>query len=220
MCAKLDATGLLADLTFAISRGKADAGREYCRLYRRADGGYWMVADLELSGPSPRTQYVEIRAGADWGIESLTVRLSGNVQRDASHHAEGPVWRATIQTDEATIERAVHFGPEVLVDFDSVWLKTIALNRPRLAPGQARQVDVIQVELPSLEPQPAQLQYECVGPEHITTPAGDFDTLHYIVSGAHHLWADSRGMIIVTRRTIEGLTHSRRLLEYHWLGNV
>ena len=218
MCAKLDTTGLLADVTYAVFHGDDTADRERCCLYRRTDGGYWMTADLSLTWPFPTTQYVEIRAGADWRIESLDVRLSGSVRRDASHRAEDLTWQATIQTEEATIERTVRCGPEVQVDFDSVWLKAITLNRLKLAPGQAQDVDVIQVKLPSLEPAPARGRYKCIGLERVATPAGDVDATHYVVSGVHHLWADSRGIIVATRQIVKRLPRGRRLLEYHWLG--
>jgi hypothetical protein len=112
MCAKPDTTGLLADIAYAIFQVEAEAkvGRERCCLYRRADSGYWITSELDLASPFFLTRYVEIRAGADWRVESLDVRLSGSVQRDASHRAEGRTWQATIQTDEATVERVVPFG--------------------------------------------------------------------------------------------------------------
>ncbi len=218
MCAKLDTTGLLADVTYAIFHGDDAADREHCCLYRRADGGYWMTAERDLTWPRPTTLYAEIRAGADWRIESLVVRLSGGLQRDASHRAEGALWRATIQSDEATIERTVPFEPEMQIDFDSIWLEAITLNRLKLVPGQAREVDVIKVELPWLEPAPTRRRYECVGLEHVTTLAGDVDAMHYVVSGAHHVWADSRGIVVATQQMTDRLPHGRKLLEYHWLG--
>lgn len=217
MCAKLDTTGLLADVAYTLFQGEAQTGRERCRLYRRADGGYWMTTDLDQSWPFPHTLYVEIRAQADWRVESLQVRLANSLRRDASHRADSLTWRATIQTDEATVERAVPFGLEVLVEFDPVWLNTLAINRLELAPGQSREVDVIRVELPLLEPVPGRLRYESIGPELITTPAGEWDATHYVVSGAEHLWADSRGIILATWQEIDGTLRGHELQEYHWL---
>jgi len=208
MCARLDTTGLLADVMYAVLRGNVDAGRERCRLYRRADGGYWLTSEFDLTLPSPHTLYSEVCVGADWRVESLKVRWSGNELRDASHHVDGLLWKATIQTDEATIERAVPFEPGTQVDFESVWSAMLALNWLKLTPGQAREVKVIRVELPSLEPVPAHRHYECIGQEHVTTLAGDFEAMHYIPN-AHHLWADSRGIIVAA--------DGYRLLEYHWL---
>ena len=218
MCAKPDTTGLLADATYAVFHNEADTpvGYEYCRLYRRSDKGYWMTAELDL--PFPRALYIEIRAGADWRIQSLDVRLSGRgteCDRDASHRADGDIWQATIQTDEATVERAVPFGPEMGVDFEPVWLNTLALNRLKLAPGQVRNVDAIRIELPLLEPVSARLRYKCIGPERITTPAGKWDATHYVVSGNRHVWADARGIVVATQ---QGKSRSRTLTEYHWLG--
>jgi hypothetical protein len=220
MCAKLDTTGLLADVAYAIFRGdgEAEVGRERCRLYRRADGGYWMTADLDQSWPFPHTLYVEIRAGADWRVESVQVRLANSLRRDALYRADGLTWRAMIQTDEVTVERAVPFGPETFVEFGSVWLNTLALNRLELAPGQSREVDAIQIELPLLEPVPGRLRYESIGPERIATPAGEWDATHYVVSGAEHLWADSRGIVLATSWMMDGLPHRHKLLGYHWLG--
>jgi hypothetical protein len=173
MCARLDTTGLLADATYAFFFGDKEAGHERALLYRRAEGGYWMTSDLEMTGPFPHALYVEINAGADWHMESLNVRLSGSVRRDATYRIEGSgTWRATIQTDEATVERVVPFGLKTLVEFNSVWLSTLALNRLQLAPGQARDVAVVRIEMPSLEPVPAQRRYECIGPDRVTTPAG------------------------------------------------
>lgn len=212
MCAKLDTTGLLAEVTYAILRGDAETGRERGCLYRRAGGGHWMTSQLELTRPLPLEQYVEIHVGADWRVESLKVRLSGHVQRDATHHADGDTWRATIQTDEATVESQVPLGPETLIEFDSVWLYTVALNRLQLSPGQSRQVAVIRIESPSLEPGLGRLRYKCVGPERITTPAGKKNATHF-VSGESHLWADSRSIVVATHNAV-----SRSLLEYHWLG--
>jgi hypothetical protein len=212
MCARLDTTGLLSDVTYAILRGDTQVGRERCRLYRRAGGGHWMTSELELTRPLPLEQYVEIHADADWHMESLNVRLSGSVQRDATHIADGDVWRATIQTDEATLERQLPIGAETLVEFDSAWLGAIALGRLKLKPGQSREMDVIRIESPSLEPGPARLQYRCIGPERITTPAGKKNATHF-VCGDCHLWADSHGVIVATHNAV-----SRSLLEYHWLG--
>jgi hypothetical protein len=222
MCARLDVTGLLADLVYAHFHGDADveAGREQCRLYRRADGGYWGTATLDLVSPLPRKRYVEVRAGEDWRIESLLVRLPSDAQhmRDASYHVEGGVWRGTIQTDEATVEREVPFGPEMLVEVDSVWLDTLAVNYLKLASGQSRNVDVIQLDPPLLEPVPGGLRYECVGPEYITTPAGKWDAVHHVISGTRHLWTDARGIVLATRRMVEGEEHRLYPIEYHWLG--
>jgi len=218
MCAKLDTTGLLADVTYAILLGDGEAGHERTHLYRRTEGGYWMTSDLDLTRHFPHALYVEINAGADWRVESLDVRLSGSVRRDATYRIEGSsACRATIQTDEATVERQVSFGRETLVEFNSVWLHTLALNRLRLAPGQTRDVDVIRIEIPSLEPVPAQRKYKCLGPGHITTPAGKRDALHY-VSGRHHLWADSRGIVVAAQYTENDLRYDVKLLKYHWLG--
>jgi len=214
MCAKLDTTGLLTDVTYAILRGDADAevGRERCCLYRRVGGGHWMTSELKLTRPLPLEQYVEIHAGTDWHVQSLVVRSSGSLQRDATHIAEGDLWRATIQTDEATVERQVPLGREALVEFDSVWLYTIAFHRLQLLPDQSRAVDVIRIESPSLEPVRARLRYKCIGPERITTPAGKKNAVHFVF-GAYHLWADSRGIILATHNAV-----SRSLLECHWFG--
>jgi len=91
----------------------------------------------------------------------------------------------------------------------------LAFNRLKLAPGQARQVDVIRIGLPSLEPVPARLRYRCIGPERITTPVGKLDAAHYAVSGGRHLWTDARGIIVAAR---QGKSYARRLVEYRWLG--
>ena len=219
MCARLDTTGLLADVTYAILFGDVEVGHERAHLYRRAEGGYWMASDLDLTWPLPHELYVEINAEANWHVGSLDVRLSGSVRRDATYRIEGSgTWRATIQTDEATVERLVPFGPETHVEFNSVWLSTLALNRLQLAPGQTRDVAVVRIEMPSLEPVPAQRRYECIGPDHVTTPAGKRDALHYVVSGVHHLWADSRGIVVATQYTAMDLRYDVRLLKYHWLG--
>ena len=214
MCAKLDTTGLLIDVTYAILRGDtgAEAGRERCRQYRRVGGGHWMTSELVLTRPLPLEQYVEIHAGTDWHIESVVVRWSGSLQRDATHIAEGDVWRATIQTDQATVERQVPLGRETLVELDSAWHYTIALERLQLSPGQSREMDVIRIESPSLEPVRARLRYKCIGPERITTPAGKRNAVH-VVCGTDHVWADSRGIILATHNAV-----SRSLLEYHAFG--
>ena len=219
MCAKLDTTGLLADATYAILLGDEEVGRERAHLYRRAKGGYWMTSDLDVTGPFPHALYVEINAGADWRVESLDVRLSGNVRRDATCRIEGgSTCHVTIQTDEATVERRVLFGPDTLMEFNSVWLRTLTLNRLRLAPGQARDVAVVRIEMPSLEPVPAQRKYKRLGPGRITTPMGELDALHYVVSGRHHLWADSRGSVVATQYTENNLRYDVKLLKHHWLG--
>jgi hypothetical protein len=218
MCAKLDTTGLLADVTYAILFGDREAGHERAYLYRRAEGGYWMTSALDLTWPFPRALYVEVNAGPDWHVESLNVRLSGSAHRDATYRMEGSgAWRATIQTDEATVERQVPVGPKIL-EFNSVWLSTLALNRLRLAPGQARDVDVVWIEMPSLEPVPTQRRYECMGPDQVTTPAGKQDALHYVVSGSHHMWANLRGIIMAGQYTENDLRYDVRLLKYRWLG--
>ena len=218
MCARFDTTGLVADVIYTIYYRDAAAAHERCCLYRRADGGYWITADLDSTGFQPVAQYVEIHAGPDWRIESLDIRLSGSVRRDATHRADGLTWRATIQTDEATIEQAIHVGPDTHVDFDTVWLKAITFNRLKLAPGQVSEVDVVQIQSPSLEPVLARQRYECIGPQRITTPMGDMDTVHYVASDDDHVWTDSRGIVVAARRVVNGLPHSHRLLEYHWLG--
>ncbi len=218
MCAKLDTTGLLADVTYVILFDGEEAGHERAHLYRRAQGGYWMTSAIGMTRPVPHDLYIEISAGADWRVESLDVRLSGSVRRDATYRAESNGdWHATIQTDEATIERQVSLGPRAL-EFNSVWLGTITLAQLHLAPGQARDVDVIRIEMPSLEPVPAQRRYECIGPGHVTTPVGKQDALHYVVSGAHHVWADSRGIVVATQYMENSLRYDVKRLKYHWLG--
>jgi hypothetical protein len=212
MCARLDTTGLLAEVTYGISRGDTEVGRERCCLYRRAGGGHWMTSQLELTRPLLHEQYVEIHAGENWRVESLNVRLSGHVRRDATYVTDGDVWRATIQTDEATVEHPVPFTTETLIEFDSVWLCVVALNRLQLSPGQSREVDVIRIESPSLEPVRARSRYTCISQERITTPAGKKNATHF-ACGEYHLWADSHGIIVATHNAV-----SRSLVEYHWLG--
>ena len=218
MCARLDTTGLLADITYVILLDDVEVGHERAHLYRRAEGGYWMTSNLDTTGPFPHALYVEINAGADWHVESLDARLSGSVRRDAAYRIEDSgAWRATIQTDEATVERLVPFGPEIL-EFNSVWLRTLALNRLELVPGQARDVTVVRIEMPSLEPVRAQRKYKCIGPGRVTTPAGKQDALHYVVSGRRHLWADSRGIVVAAQYTTNNLRYDVRRSKYHWLG--
>jgi hypothetical protein len=114
MCARLDTTGLLADVTYAVLHGNVDAGRERCRLYRRAEGGYWLTCELDWTSPISRSLYTEAHLTVDWLVESLNIRSFGQEHRDASYYIEGLAWRATIQTDETTIERTV-LGPEVVI---------------------------------------------------------------------------------------------------------
>ena len=212
MCARLDTTGLLADVTYAVLRGQTEAGRERLRLYRRADGGAWMTMDGDWTVPqpgAPRALYVEAHAGADWGIESLVMRLSGPEQRDASFRFDGVLWQGAIQTGQATLDRAVPFRPDMLVIFDSIASAMLAFRRLALAERQERTVDVIRIDLSSLEPVPTRQQFECIGREAVTTMAGNFDAIHYF-SSARHWWADSRGMLVAAT--------GYRLLEYHWLG--
>ena len=81
-------------------------------------------------------------------------------------------------------------------------------------------MDVIRLELPLLEPVPGRLRYESNGPERVTTPAGEWDATHYVVSGVRHLWADSRGIILAMRQRMDETLRSHELQEYHWLGQV
>ena len=219
MCARLDTTGLLADVTYAVLHGQTEAGRERLRLYRRADGGVWMTMDGDWTAHQPgepapgvpalHAMYVEAHAGADWGIESLVMRLSGPEQRDAAFHFDGVLWRGAIQTDQATLDRAVPFRPDMLVIFDSIASATLAFHRLALAERQRLTIDVIRMDLSSLEPVPTRLPFECIGREPITTAVGKVEALHYF-AGTRHWWADSRGMLVAAT--------GYQLLEYHWLG--
>jgi hypothetical protein len=215
MCARLDTTGIVADIIYTIFHRDTAAAHERCCLYRRADGGYWMTADLDSTGYQPVAQYVEIHAEADWRIESLDIRLSGSVRRDATHRADGLTWRATIQTDEATIEQAVRFGPDMTVDFNSVWLKAITFNRLKLAPGQVSEMDVVQIKSPSLETVLARQRYECMA-QSITTQWAIWTRCTVspqmaITCGppARHCRSDAA--------VVNGLPQPQ-IAEYHWLG--
>ena len=208
MCAKLDTTGLLADVTYAVLHGNADAGRERCRLYRRAVSGYWLTCELDLTSPISRSLYIEAHLTVDWLVESLNIRSFGQEHREASYYIEGLAWRATIQTDETTIERAVPVGPEALVDFDPIGGVMLALWRIQLQERQTQTIDTLRIEQPSLEPVRAQQQFECIGREFVKTSAGDFDAMHYFAN-ARHWWTDSHGIIVAAS--------GYQLLEYHWL---
>jgi len=220
MCAKLDATGLLADVVYDTLRVQWPAGRGRFRLYRRADGGFWMTDELNLDVTElpPPIQYVEVHAGADWQVESLDLRLA-HFGWDASYRAEGLTWRAKIQIEDKTVERAAPFGPTTQVSCSSIWIDAIALNRLRLAPGQAREVNVISISPHwMLEPKVVRQRYECMGPERIATPVGDLDAMHHVIAGAHHVWVDSHGIIVAARQEAEGSSAVTSLIEYHWLG--
>jgi len=167
--------------------------------------------------PSPM-QYVEAHAGADWRVESLDLRLA-HFGWDASYRAEGLTWQAKIQIKDKTVERAVPFGPTTQVSCSSIWMDTIALNRLRLAPGQAREVNVISIRPQwMLEPKVVRQRYECIGPERIATPIGELDAMHHVIAGAHHVWVDSRGIIVMARLEEALLKSDIKLVEYHWLG--
>ena len=209
MCARLDNTGLLADVTYAVLRGQAEAGRERCYLHRRADSGYWITSDLDLTLPAVQTVHLQIHVASDWRIESLQVRWLSDPPRDATYQAAGSTWKATIVTHTTTIERSLAFGPDTLVDFDSVCSAMLAVNQLKLAPDQKRQVDTIRIEWPRLEPVPSQKQIERQGTERATTPAGQFEAVRYRW-GTRHLWVDVQGIIVAT--------DNYRLVEYHWLG--
>src|SRR5512135_1013856 len=99
MCAKLDRMGLVADMTYVVFQGEAAAGRERCHLHRRAGGGYWLSADLDLASPFLHHEYIEVGTSSHWLPESLLVRLSGNVARDATFRPDGLALRATIVSD-------------------------------------------------------------------------------------------------------------------------
>ena len=220
MCAKLDTTGLLADVVYNVLRVQRPSGRERFRLYRRADGGYWMTDELNLDVTElpPPIQYVEIHAGADWQVGSLDLRLA-HFGWDASYHAKGLTWRAKIQIEDKTVERVVPYGPTTQVSCNSIWMNAIALNRLRLAPGQACDVNVISISPHwMLEPKVMERRYECIGPERIATLVGDLDAVHYAIGGADHVWVDSRGIMVAARQEAEGSAAITNLIEYHWLG--
>jgi hypothetical protein len=208
MCARLDTTGLLADVTYAILHGNTDAGRERCRLYRRAVSGYWLTCEIDLTAPGSRSLYIEAHIAIDWLVESLKIRSFGQEHRDASYYIEGSTWRATIQTDETTIERAVPDGPGVLVDFDPIGGMMLALRQIQLQERQTQPIDTLRIEQPSLEPVRVQQQIECIGREFVKTSVGDFDAIHYFAK-AKHWWADSHGIIVAAS--------GYQLVEYHWL---
>ncbi len=220
MCARLDTTGLLADVVYDLLRVQRTAGHGRFRLYRRADGGFWMTDELFLDVtelPTPM-QYVEAHAGADWRVESLDLRLA-HFGWDASYRAEGLTWRAKIQIEDETVERAATFGPTTQVSCSSIWVDAIALNRLRLTPGQARDVNVISISPHwRLEPKVVRQRYECIGPERVATPVGELDAMHHVIAGAHHVWVDSHGIIVAARQEAEGAAAVTSLIEYHWLG--
>jgi len=220
MCARLDTTGLLADIIYDLLRVQRPAGRGRFRLYRRADGGFWMTDELflDVTELPPPMQYVEAHAGADWRVESLDLRLT-HFGWDASYRAEGLTWRAKIQIEDETVERAVPFGPTTQISCNSIWMDAIALNRLRLAPGQAREVNVISISPHwRLEPKVVRQRYECIGPERTATPVGDLDAMRHVIAGAHHVWVDSHGIIVAARQAAEGSSVVTSLIEYHWLG--
>lgn len=208
MCARLDTTGLLADVAYAIMHGNAEAGREHCRLYRRAESGYWLTCEIDWTWPDEHSQYVEAHVTADWRVESLNIRSFGQEQRDASYRIEGKTWRITIQAGETTIERAIPCEAEQLIDLDSIGIMLLALRRLKLQAQQTLTADTLWIERPSLEPARARQQFECIGQESIKTAAGDFDALHYFAR-AKHWWADSRGIVVAAS--------GYQLIEYHWL---
>ncbi len=210
MCARLDATGLYAEMTYAVLHGQVEAGRERLCLYRRADGGHWLTLD---GAPSARGLYVEAHAGPDWSIESLVMRRTGPERRDAAFRVESGAWRGAIQTDAATLDRTIPWRPDMLVVFDSIAGATLALARlaaqSALDEDHHRTMDVVRMDLSSLEPVPTRQQFEYMGRETLATAAGSFEAAHYF-SGARHWWADARGIVV-------GAT-GYRLLDYHWLG--
>jgi len=220
MCARLDTTGLLADVVYDLLRVQQPAGRGRFRLYRRADNGFWMTDELNLDVTElpPPIQYVEVHAGADWRVESLDLRLA-HLGWDASYRAEGLTWRAKIQIEDETVERAAPFGPTTQVSCSSIWMDAIALNRLRLATGQARDVNVISISPHwRLEPKVVRQRYECMGPERIATPVGDLDAVHHVIASARHVWVDSHGIIVAARLEEALLQSDIELVEYHWLG--
>ncbi len=221
MCAKLDNTGLVADTTYAIFQDEAAAGRERYHLYRTAEGGYWMTAEIDLAWPALHHEYLEMRVAGNWEPKSLLVRLSGELERDAEYHAEDSLWRAVIQAQDATEERTVPWTSSSCVETTSAGFYAATLNRLQFAPGAlSASVDLaaVSIRLPSLEPVQAQHRYAYLGQETQTTPAGDWLATHFVTRRTDHLWADAHGIVVAARRSIAGRLHDYKLLEYHWLG--
>jgi hypothetical protein len=101
----------------------------------------------------------------------------------------------------------------MLVVFDSIAGATLALARlvaqSALDEDHHRTMDVVRMDLASLEPVPARQQFEYMGRETLATAAGRFEAARYF-SGARHWWADARGIVV-------GAT-GYRLLNYYWPG--
>jgi len=220
MCAKLDTTGLLADLVYDYVRGDYHTGHGQARLYRRAEGGYWMTdeLDLDMGDLPPYEQYVEVRANAAWNIETLDIRLP-RARLDGAYQIEGHRLTAAIQTEHTTLESTVTIGPETWLTFYSLWANVVLLRRLKLAPGQARNTELISLSpRASLQPQPLRWRCECVGPERLATALGSLDTTHHVIANTHHLWTDARGLVVMSRRAPGTLPDTILLSKYHWLG--
>ncbi len=197
---------LVAEGTYVTTRGDETTQRETWQLSQIAHGVLLFASRAERTQPQALNWNLTYEITPNWDPVSLAVRVDSDGESiTGDQRAEGNQYTAHIEPHgRPARDLALEFGAQHQLAFPSPVFTAVALVRLNLQVGQFRDVNGVEVVLPSLEPRPAKAHYECTAEEKVSVPAGEFSAWHYTRrvqddGPATDYWADRHGIILLVR---------------------
>jgi hypothetical protein len=195
---------LVAEGTYTIHHGDVSTGRETWQLSKLAHGGLLFNSRAERTLPKPSTCSFTFEITQRWSPVLFAIRFDADGKVVTSEQrAEGTQWRAHVEPrGEQARDHTLDFSAKHAVSFASPLSNAVTLVRLNLQVGRSHEVDVIVIDLPTLEPRADRQKYVCTAEEKIEVPAGSFSAWHYTTStnsaqSENHFWADRHGIVLL-----------------------
>lgn len=202
---------LIVDGMYTLHHGNANTGAESWRLEKLAHGGFILSSNAQLKRPRPLKWNFTFEINQHWAPVRFSVHLDADDKSLASEQrADGATWHGRVTPHgEQSKDSSVAFSSKHEVYFPSPLFNAATLVRLNLQVGQSRDVDVVVINLLTLEPRAAKQRYACAAEEKIQVPAGNFSAWRYTVQtvredtgspnppAENNFWADRHGIVLL-----------------------
>ncbi len=197
---------LVAEGTYVTTRGGETVEHETFQLSQIAHGVMLFTSHSESTQPGELNLNLTYEITPQWDPVSITMRLEMAGKTVISdQRVQGSQYTAHIEPrGEAPRDLTLDFGAEHQLVFPSPVFTAVALVRLNLQVGQSRDVEGVEIVLPTLEPRAVKAHYACTAEEQVAVPSGEFTAWHYTRKSGEpaaetNYWADRHGIVLQVR---------------------
>jgi hypothetical protein len=191
-----------------VRQGQRKLGEEVFQLFELPERqGYQLHSSLVLQWPLPHTERVTLELDPSWRYRSARLELEAERHLTlAQYQVDNSRLRGRI---EAVGRRPVESSLSCsLLDYPSALFVFALCKKIVLAPGDSSDIDLVHIELPSLEPK----QFHCtcarLFDHHATFEIGTFSVKEFVLQASSeellHTWIDEAGVPLRIHRTEQG----------------